>query len=125
MLQNIILVGVGSMLGGIARYLLADYVKHLIPSAFPLGTFIVNLLGCFIIGMLGGWLASTPFSTVHHRLFLVIGFCGSFTTFSAFSMDNLELLASKAYGLFALNASLSLFAGLLFTFIGYSLTHRS
>lgn len=124
MLQNIILVGLGSMLGGVSRYLLSDYIKYLFPVAFPLGTFLINMAGCFLIGVLGGWFTSASFFTDNYRLLFIIGFCGSFTTFSTFSMENLNLLASRAYSLFALNASLSLGVGLLLTFIGYSITHR-
>lgn len=124
MLQNILLVGLGSMAGGILRFLLGDYIKHLLPSNFPFGTFIINMAGCFMIGLFSGWLISNSYFTANHRLFFIVGFCGSFTTFSTFSMDNLNLLTSKSYGLFTLNASLSIILGLLFTFIGYSLTRR-
>lgn len=124
MLQNIILVGFGSMAGGISRYLLSAGIKQLIPSLFPWGTFMVNMSGCFIIGLLSGWLSSLSLLPVHHRLLFVIGFCGSFTTFSTFTMDNLNLLTTKAYGLFVLNISASIILGLLFTAIGFWLMRR-
>lgn len=124
MLQNIILVGFGSMAGGIARYLLSMWIKQILPAIFPWGTFIVNMSGCLIIGLLSGWLSSLPLLPVHHRLLFVIGFCGSFTTFSTFTMDNLNLLTTKAYGLFVLNISASIILGLLFTAIGFWLMRR-
>ena len=92
MLQNILLVGLGSMAGGVARYLLSMWIKQILPSLFPWGTFIVNMSGCLIIGLLSGWLSSQPLLPIHHRLLFIIGFCGSFTTFSTFTMDNLNLL---------------------------------
>lgn len=124
MLQNIILVGIGSMIGGVSRYLFSDFVKQILPSTFPFGTFIVNMIGCLGIGILSGWLASASFFTISHRLLFIIGFCGSFTTFSTFSIDNLNLLVSKAYGTFALNVGLSISIGLLLTFIGYCITQK-
>ena len=124
MLQNIILVGLGSMFGGISRYLFSDLIKQWLPSTFPFGTFCVNMAGCFLIGLLGGWLNHQPLLTHPQRLFLIVGFCGSFTTFSTFSMDNLNLITSKAYGVFALNTGASLILGLLLTFAGWSLTQR-
>lgn len=124
MLQNIILVGLGSMLGGISRYLFSDFIKQILPSSFPFGTFLVNMIGCLGIGILSGWLASASFFTPNHRMLFIVGFCGSFTTFSTFSMDNLNLLINKAYGIFALNVGLSISLGLLLTFIGYSITQR-
>ncbi len=124
MLQDIALVGLGSMAGGISRYLLSTWIRHLLPVIFPWGTFIVNITGCFIIGILSGWLISLPSLPAHHRLLFVIGFCGSFTTFSTFSIDNLNLLTSKAYSLLFLNIGASIGLGLLLTFIGFRLTHR-
>ncbi|MEG2340034.1 MAG: fluoride efflux transporter CrcB [Odoribacter sp.] len=119
MLQNILLVGIGSMLGGISRYLISDWLKHLFPMSFPLGTFTVNIIGCFLIGMLSGVFASKG-SQVHHLLFAV-GFCGSFTTFSTFSLENLQLLSMKAYAIFSLNVGLSVIFGIIIAGLGYML----
>ncbi len=121
MLINILLVGLGSMFGGIARYLLSGWVKQLFPGMFPFGTFTVNLIGCFIIGFLSGLIPSSSQFTAHHRLLFAVGFCGSFTTFSTFSLDNLELLTAKAYLLFSFNILLSIFLGLTATWGGYLL----
>ncbi len=124
MLHNILLVGLGSMTGGIARYLLSAWLKQMLPYLFPWGTFIVNMSGCFIIGLFSGWLSGLPLLPAHHRLLFIIGFCGSFTTFSTFSMDNLNLLTSKAYGLLFLNVSTSIILGLLLSAFGFWLTRR-
>ena len=122
MWQNILLVGIGSMAGGIARYALTEGIRLWMPTLFPWGTFAVNMLGCLAIGMLSGWLASASFFLPHHRLLFIVGFCGSFTTFSTFSADNLHLIAARAYGMLAWNIGLSVGVGLLLTIIGYRIT---
>lgn len=119
---NILLVGVGSMAGGISRYLFSSGIRQWLPGIFPWGTLLINISGCFLIGILAGLLNATSYFTENHKLLLTIGFCGSFTTFSTFSLDNLLLLSSKAYLLAGLNIILSVAGGLLATFIGYNLT---
>lgn len=119
---NILLVGVGSMAGGISRYLFSSGIRQWLPGIFPGGTLLINISGCFLIGILAGLLNSASYFTENHKLLLTIGFCGSFTTFSTFSLDNLLLLSSKAYLLAGLNIILSVAGGLLATFIGYNLT---
>lgn len=125
MITNILLVGIGSMIGGISRYLLSDYIRHLFPSSFPLGTFIVNIIGCFLIGIISGLLLSTINITNNHRLLLAVGFCGSFTTFSTFSLENLSLFSSKAYLLLALNIILSTILGFAATWAGYMISMKN
>lgn len=122
MWQNILLVGIGSMAGGISRYLLSAGIRQWFPDIFPLGTLLVNILGCFLIGILAGLLNSASYFSENHKLLLTIGFCGSFTTFSTFSLDNLWLLSSKAYLFTALNIVISVAGGLLATYAGYNLT---
>lgn len=125
MIINILLVGIGSMIGGISRYLLSDYIRHLFPSPFPLGTLLVNIIGCFLIGIISGLIISSIHVTNNHRLLLAVGFCGSFTTFSTFSLENLTLLSSKAYLLFALNIILSVILGLAATWAGYIISIKN
>lgn len=122
MWQNILFVGIGSMAGGISRYLLSVGIRQWFPGIFPLGTLLVNILGCFLIGILAGLLNSASYFSENYKLLLTIGFCGSFTTFSTFSLDNLWLLSSKAYLFTALNIVISVAGGLLATYAGYNLT---
>ena len=119
--MNLLFVAIGSMLGGVSRYWLTGIIQKNVPTLFPLGIFTVNIIGCFIIGLLTGLSAHSNLLTQNHRLFLIIGFCGSFTTFTSFSADNLKLLTAKAYLLFSLNIGLSVILGLLATWLGYYL----
>lgn len=123
MWQNILCVGMGSALGGISRYLLSTGIKELFPVTFPWGTFFVNILGCFLAGAFSGLPDSSQF-TAAHRLFFAVGFCGSFTTFSTFSFENLQLLVSKAYALFALYTGTSLLLGIGAAWLGYLCTTK-
>lgn len=87
-------VALGGALGSVARFWLTDVMTHLIGPRFPWGTLLVNVLGSFVIGLIAG-LTLTPERLGWHpavRVFLMTGFCGGFTTFSAFSLQALELL---------------------------------
>lgn len=117
----VILVGIGGLLGSISRYLAAFLITKTIPSAFPYGTFTVNIFGCLIIGVIFG--LSERFDWLPEwRVFLATGFCGGFTTFSSFAYENILLLQDKDYLTFAAYSVLSFVLGLAATFIGLSLT---
>jgi len=118
MYTNILFIGIGGFLGTVARYLLTDLLAKTYPSAFPYGTFAVNILGCFAIGLVFGF--SERFDWMMHelRLFLAVGICGGFTTFSAFAYENIVLLQSKDYLTFAAYAILSFAVCLAATFAG-------
>lgn len=120
-MNNLIIVALGSALGGVSRYLLSDCVRRPFPTAFPLGTLVVNLAGCFVMGLLAGLLAHTRALSEARWLLLAVGFCGSFTTFSTFAADNLRLLSEKSLPLFLLNLGLSVAGGLLAAWLGYRL----
>ncbi|KAF5068099.1 putative fluoride ion transporter CrcB [anaerobic digester metagenome] len=122
MLKILLFIGSGSFLGGIARYLLSRGIQNSVITSFPLGTFWVNIIGCFLIGLIYGLSdRGTPISN-ELRLFLAVGFCGGFTTFSTFSNENLALLRDGSILYFSLYAGLSVFLGLLATFGGHALT---
>jgi fluoride exporter len=121
-LFNVLLVGAGGCIGSIARYLTVLSVDRRINGVFPCGTFAVNVVGSFILGLLLAW--TTLKSDSHSfqwRLFLGTGFCGGFTTFSAFAVENVSLLEKNFPGTALLYISTSLIAGLLAVWAGFSL----
>lgn len=121
MIKDIILVGVGSFFGGICRYgvslLLKSSSQH-----FPWNTFAVNIIGCFLIGLLFGYINRTPQSSSLINLVFVVGFCGGFTTFSTFSKENLVLLQSGNFAGFATYTLGSVLLGLTAVTAGWLLT---
>ena len=122
MVTNLILVGVGGMLGSIARYLAAHFLTKPDISAFPYGTFAVNVSGCLFIGMIYGLSERYNWLTPEWRFFLGTGFCGGFTTFSSFAYENIVLLQGKDYLTFAAYAVLSFVLCLAAAFTGLMLT---
>lgn len=122
MTTNILLVGVGGMLGSILRYLASHFIHAAVPSAFPYGTFVVNVLGCLLIGIVFGLSERNEWLSLELRLFLAVGVCGGFTTFSAFAYENIILLQEKDYLTFALYSVLSFVVCLLATLAGLAIT---
>lgn len=122
MIRTLIIIGSGSFIGGISRYLLSYYISKNHVSDFPWGTFIVNIIGCLLIGFFYG--IFDRYDSIHHefRIFLTIGLCGGFTTFSTFSSENLTLINNGDFLQFALYSSLSVFLGILATFLGIYLS---
>lgn len=113
-LMPYLLVGVGSFVGGNARYIMAKWVGGMIDARFPLGTFLINVGGSFILGLIGGLIAQR---TIPHadavRLALGVGFCGGFTTFSTFEFETHALFEDGVWLTALTNMFLSLFAGLV------------
>jgi CrcB protein len=121
MLKNIIIVGIGGFIGTILRYLLTFYVHKATDSIFPIGTLIVNLLGCFIIGIVIGLFEKGSLVSPEFRLFLTVGFCGGLTTFSTFSSDIVNLLSDLEIFYFTIYLALSVILGVLLSFAGKNL----
>jgi CrcB protein len=115
MLKAFTLVGIGGALGSIGRYLAAQYVQsRFVASGFPYGTLIVNITGCFLIGLIYGFAAKTDILS-EWRLFLVTGICGGYTTFSAFSYESITLLKNGDVVHFCIYIAASVLLGLLAT----------
>jgi len=115
------IVFAGSGLGGIVRYFIHIVIAKRYPSMFPFGTFSINILGCLLIGIFYALAEKQQVISSDTRLFLITGICGGFTTFSTFSLDNLNLLKSGSYLYFFLYAAGSLTMGLLATYLGIQL----
>lgn len=120
-MKTLIIIGFGGFLGTISRYLLARHITFQTQSIFPWGTFIVNLLGCFLIGLIFGIAAKTSIINADIRLFLTVGFCGGFTTFSTFANENFILFKEGQILYLALYTALSVFFGILLTYLGHQL----
>ena len=117
-IRNIIAVGAGSFIGGIARYLVSLAMKG-ISKGFPWATLFVNLLGCLIIGLLWGFLSRNASESTSWGLFLTVGLCGGFTTFSTFSKEALTMLQTGQIWGFASYIAISILAGIALVALGY------
>lgn len=111
MLKSILLVGAGGFAGSTFRYFISRYVELHWLSSFPFGTFLVNIAGCVLIGVIYG-LASKNMASPEMRLLLATGFCGGFTTFSSFSYEFFTLLQDDQLWYAFLYSAGSLLAGL-------------
>jgi CrcB protein len=112
------IAGAGGFLGTVARFFTSRYFQNLFLSSFPFGTFIVNITGCLLIGIFYGLAEKGDILGPEWRMFLTVGFCGGFTTFSAFAGENIALLKDGNFFYFALYTSLSVFLGLMATYFG-------
>lgn len=98
-----LLVFLGGGLGSMCRYGLGLFAKtYLKWGSFPVGTFLANLLGCFVIGLVVAWLSKHQQLNSYAYLLFATGFCGGFTTFSSFALENQSLLKSGDYLVFLL-----------------------
>ena len=97
---KVILVGMGGFIGAALRYLVSGFVQNLSQSAaFPLGTLTVNLVGCFVIGMLTHLVESQTIISAEARLVVLVGVLGAFTTYSTFSNETMNLLRDQQWSL--------------------------
>ena len=114
--RDIFLVGIGGFAGSVARYLVYLIFAGQNASAFPYATFSVNILGCFLIGAVFGLGERNDLLTPELRLLLATGFCGGFTTFSAYSIESVGLMQRGEFGFAAAYIVLSVVAGVAATF---------
>ena len=118
MLKDLLLVGLGSGLGGMCRYLVSQLLVTT-QNGFPWGTFTVNIVGSLLIGLLWGLSSRFPSLSPVLTLLFMVGFCGGFTTFSTFSREGLSLLQTQNYTLFLLYTLGSVVLGILAVMMGY------
>jgi CrcB protein len=123
MLRNILLVGLGGFIGSIARYLVSHLNLSVDFFSIPIGTLTVNVAGSYIIGFLTGISEKSDLLTAEYRLFLMVGICGGFTTFSSFANENLMLMHQGQVLPVLLYTGLSIFLGFLAVYFGYLTTN--
>jgi fluoride exporter len=112
-ITNILIVGAGGFLGSIARFVSVRSIDGRLNAVFPYGTLVVNLVGSFILGFVMALMMKKADINEQWKIFLGAGFCGGFTTFSAFAWENLALLEGKMAPTALLYIGVSLAGGLL------------
>ena len=122
-MKSFILVFLGGGLGSGLRYLVAIAMNQY-SKILPFGTFTVNMIGCLLIGLVLGYAQKENTLTSNQTLLLATGFCGGFTTFSAFASENLELIRNGELFNFSIYAIGSVFIGMLLILIGYLLVNK-
>src|ERR1035437_2719532 len=119
-MKILLAIGTGSFIGGIFRYLLSQFIQAKFLSTYPFGTLGVNIIGCFLIGIVFG-LSDKGNLTQEWRLFLATGLLGGFTTFSAFSNETVGMFRDGQFGYATAYIISSILFGLIATFIGISI----
>ena len=120
---KILMVGIGGFAGAICRYLIYEATLILYKGAWlPLGTLTVNILGCFIIGLLGGVSETREIFTPEIRAFIFVGFLGGFTTFSTFGYEIFFLARNGQTGAALANLGLQIILGLTAVWTGFFLS---
>ena len=118
MRRTIVYVAIGSAIGGVGRFLLQQFIQKRVESTFPYGTLYVNLIGCFIIGIVVGLADKGNVLSPQGRIFLAAGFCGGFTTFSSFISENRSMLQGGELLNTFIYISVSVIVGLIATTLG-------
>ena len=119
-IKNAILIGCGSFIGGAARYLISVAMKTM-SKGFPWGTLAVNLVGCLVIGLLWGFFSRSVNDNSSWALFMTVGICGGFTTFSTFSKEALMMLQAGHFMSLLAYVAISVIAGIALVAAGYYL----
>ena len=120
-MRPLLFAGIGGGIGSILRYMISVFLGRYIPVEFPLGTLLVNVSGCFLIGVFYSIADRYTGFNAEWRLFLITGICGGYTTFSTFSYDGLILLKHGTYNYFIAYIIGSVTLGLLATFTAIAL----
>ncbi len=121
-MKQLLIIFLGGGLGSISRFSLGTWINSRYANTFPFGTFTVNVLACFVLGLLLGVADHKQILSAQAKLFWVIGFCGGFSTFSTFSGESLALLQQGNFGTTFIYMGCSLVACLFATYFGMILT---
>jgi fluoride exporter len=122
MIKSILMVGFGGAAGSILRFAIQKILQPQSVPSFPAGTFLINIVGCFLIGILWGITSRSDSWNEEIKLLLMTGLCGGFTTFSAFTLEGIGLLKENKTGLFLVYIGGTVILGLSATYIGIRLS---
>jgi CrcB protein len=120
---NVFLIAIGGALGSVARYLLSTFVLRATGTLFPLGTFVVNVIGCLVFGAIAGAASQRVQLAPALRLFLLTGILGGFTTFSSYAFESFTLVRDGQFLWASLNIAGQVIAGLAGMWAGYVITN--
>ena len=118
---KLFLIGLAGFIGTLTRYWMSGVMARRYGETFPVGTLAVNLVGCFLVGLLFHLLQERFLVNQTMRTVILIGFLGGFTTFSSFGLQTFTLLQDGQFGLAALNVTASNVVGMLLVWAGYTL----
>jgi len=122
-MKQLLIVGMGGFIGSIARFGVSKLNIYWHFLSIPMGTLTVNIVGSFIIGFLSGVASKSELLTYNMRLFLMVGICGGFTTFSSFTNENFTLIQNGQLLTALLYTGLSIFLGFIAVYLGFISTN--
>jgi len=118
---NLLAIAIGGAIGAVARYLLSTFVLRVSGTLFPLGTFVVNVIGCLVFGAIAGATSQRVQISPTVRLFLLTGILGGFTTFSSYAFESFALVRDGQFAWATINVVGQVVAGLVGLAAGYGL----
>jgi len=117
-MKILLIIGTGGFIGSVFRYILSQWMQRIFETTFPVGTLAVNIIGSFVIGIIYALSEKGGILTPEWRMFLAVGICGGFTTFSSFAYENLNMLNLEQYLYTTIYIAGSLIFGLLAVYLG-------
>ncbi len=118
-MHKVLMVGLGGFIGTVSRYLVSGFVQNMAQSnSFPHGTLVVNLSGCFLVGLLSHFIEMQASMAAELRLFLMVGIIGSFTTYATFSNETMSLLQDQKLMLALVNIMVHVILGMIAVVVG-------
>lgn len=121
MIKSVLLVATGGAIGSVFRYLTSLVINRWLHQAMPWGTFAANAIGCLLIGIMMGYFGKNNIDQNGYKLLLITGFCGGYTTFSAFAFENFYLMQQGQTSVALFYIALSVISGILMVYMGYTL----
>jgi len=120
---NLLAIALGGAIGSVARYVLSTFVLRVSGTLFPLGTFVVNVVGCLVFGAIAGASSQRVQISSTTRLFLLTGILGGFTTFSSYAFESFGLVRDGQFAWAAINVLGQVVAGIVGMWVGYVVTY--